>query len=72
MSIIEVISIISFASVVTIILCGLISNSDDMKFTGAFLLLVVLGIHGTFQVGAEWQRLDTQDKYILTPKSSNL
>lgn len=72
MLIIEIISLASFLIIATIIVCGFGSNSEGLKMAGCVFLILDLGVHAVFQIGAEWQRFDAQDKYILTPKSSSL
>lgn len=70
MDVIDFISIISFVVVATITFCGLASKSEGLTVAGVFLLIVNIGIHASFQAGANWQANDCLSKYDLVPKDS--
>lgn len=69
MYLITALALITFAICVTILLTGYFSDSGNTVATGAVLLLFWLFACLFFNIGAEWQRSDTLDRYELIPKT---
>jgi len=68
MTIIVVLSLISWAVAITVLVIGVSQKNEDCAMTGAVLLTGLLVIHFSFSVGAFWQHADTLEKYNLVKK----
>lgn len=68
MYIIIFIALIALAVIVTLTFSGIAVKNDELAMTGVVLLIGYLVFCFAFQLGANWQWVDTLQNYNLTPK----
>ena len=68
MSIIVFLSLSSLFISLTIVLSGRTAGDEDLFNTGMMFLCVLFIFHVAFQIGADWQRQDTLERYTIVKK----